>query len=273
MFLYARWGFDVRLLIDVGNTRIKWAVIDPQRILPHWDAARGMVTGWQAYGAVAHGEPAAMIESWHRFALTDAVIANVAGAKVRQQLGDLLQDDLGLSPQRQHWFAATACVGGVRNGYRDPAQLGCDRFAALVGARALFPGQRLIVVTCGTATTIDALEPDGQFVGGMILPGLAMMATSLARSTAHLPQVDTSTAAMAALFANHTDAAIASGCLSAQVGAIERACHALHETLCLISGGAAGMIAPALSVPYHLVDNLVLPGLQAACNIFPSCKN
>lgn len=260
----------MRLLIDVGNTRIKWAVVDPQRALPYWDPTRGMVTGWQACGASAHAEQAALTGSWRRFALADAVIANVAGPMLGQQLGDLLQDSLGLPASALHWFAATASAGGVRNGYRDPAQLGCDRFAALIGARGLFPNRRLMVVTCGTATTIDALEPDGQFSGGMILPGLALMAASLARSTAQLPQIDATTVP-AAMFANHTDAAIASGCLSAQVGAIERACQTLRGTLCLMSGGAAGVIAPALSVPYHLVDNLVLPGLQVACNISPSC--
>src|SRR5438552_2277587 len=71
----------------------------------------------------------------------------------------------------------------------NPAQLGCDRFASLIGAHALFPGQPLIVATCGTATTVDALSADGLFLGGMILPGLGLMASSLARNTAQLPLV------------------------------------------------------------------------------------
>jgi type III pantothenate kinase len=151
----------------------------------------------------------------------------------------------------------------VRNGYRNPAQLGCDRFAAAIGAHALEPGKALVVATCGTATTIDALSAEGDFIGGMILPGLGLMASSLARNTAQLPQIAAS-GAIPAGFADNTDDAILSGCLSAQAGAIERACGLLDASLCILSGGAARYIAPALSAPYRMVDNIVMVGLHAA---------
>ena len=259
----------MRLLIDVGNTRIKWALVDPAQPVPYWDALRGMVTGWRASGAVLHADCATLIDQWQAemdattsAVVTDAAIANVAGTSMQQQLGDLLQQ-CGVALAAQHWFAATADLAGVHNAYRTPTQLGCDRFAALIGAHGLFGAQRVIVVSCGTATTIDALEADGTFIGGMILPGLAMMATSLARHTAQLPQIDPG-AAVPALFADHTDAALASGCLQAQCGAILRALDAFDGAICLLAGGAAGAVAAALPVPYHLVDNLVLPGLQVA---------
>ena len=126
------------------------------------------------------------------------------------------------------WFASVPQLAGVRNGYRNPAQLGCDRFAAAIGAHALEPGKALVVATCGTATTIDALSADGDFLGGMILPGLGLMASSLARNTAQLPQIAAS-GAVPAGFADNTDDAILSGCLSAQAGAIERACGAARR--------------------------------------------
>jgi type III pantothenate kinase len=152
---------------------------------------------------------------------------------------------------------------GVRNGYRNPFQLGCDRFAAAIGARALEPGKALVVATCGTATTIDALSADGVFLGGMILPGLGLMASSLARNTAQLPHIAAGVAVPAG-FADNTDDAILSGCLSAQAGAIERAVGLLGAGLCILSGGAASFIAPALSAPHRMVDNIVLVGLHAA---------
>jgi len=164
------------------------------------------------------------------------------------------------------WFASLHELAGVRNGYRDPAQLGCDRFAAAIGARALEPAKALVVATCGTATTIDAVNLDGDFLGGMIVPGLALMAAALARNTAQLPQIASGSEncnTAAAGFADNTEDAILSGCLSAQAGAIERACGLLGPSLCMLSGGAARYIAPALSRPYRMVDNLVLIGLHA----------
>jgi type III pantothenate kinase len=156
-------------------------------------------------------------------------------------------------------------MGGVRNGYRNPAQLGCDRFAAAIGAHAMYPGRPLIVASCGTATVIDAITADGVFLGGMILPGLGLMAASLANNTAQLPQVVKHIGG-GTPFADNTDDAIVSGCVTAQAGAIERAAAAhtrRHGAVqCIISGGAAMMVAPHLSISCVTVDNIVLIGLQ-----------
>jgi type III pantothenate kinase len=235
------------LLIDAGNTRIKWALAAD-------DAPLGQ---WSDSGAVTHAELNHLPASWQQHRVTRAIVSNVAGVKVRDQL------QLMLPTTAIDWFASRAELAGVRNGYRNPAQLGCDRFAAAIGAHALEPGKALVVATCGTATTIDALSAEGDFLGGMILPGLGLMASSLARNTAQLPQIAAS-GAIPAGFADNTDDAILSGCLSAQAGAIERACALLGASLCVLSGGAARYIAPALSAPYRMVDNIVLVGLHAA---------
>ncbi|MBC7455226.1 MAG: type III pantothenate kinase [Massilia sp.] len=244
------------LLIDAGNTRIKWALAED-------GAAPGC---WAAEGAVAHAELNHLPASWQGCAITRAVVSNVAGAKVRDQL------QLMIPAAAIDWFASLAQLGGMRNAYRDPSQLGCDRFAAAFGARALAPGQALVVATCGTATTIDAVTADGVFLGGMILPGLGLMAASLARNTAQLPQVQPGRK-LAAGFADNTDDAILSGCLAAQAGAIERAC-ALHQAQgCIVSGGAAQYIAPVLAVAHRMVDNIVLVGLQQAAAITPPLRD
>jgi type III pantothenate kinase len=235
------------LLIDAGNTRIKWALAAD-------DAAPGE---WIAAGAVTHAELNHLPASWQQWRVTRAIVSNVAGIKVRDQL------QLMLPTTAITWFASSPQQAGVRNGYRDPSQLGCDRFAAAIGARALEPGKALLVATCGTATTIDALSADGVFLGGMILPGLGLMAGSLARNTAQLPHI-AAAGAIPAGFADNTDDAILSGCLSAQAGAIERAYGLLGAGLCILSGGAARYIAPALALPYRMVDNIVLVGLHAA---------
>ena len=100
------------------------------------------------------------------------------------------------------------------------------------------------------------------FLGGMILPGLGTMARSLALNTAQLPQVEPGKLPQG--FAGNTTDAILSGILAAQAGAIERAVRQLGASHCILSGGAAHYIAPALGVPARIVDNIVLTGLHAA---------
>lgn len=253
------------LLVDAGNTRIKWALV----ARPATDA----LGQWQASGSIASSQADQLADAWHSLGVRRVLISNVAGSAVRTSLEQSLHAaDEALKPE---WFASVPMLAGVCNGYRNPAQLGCDRFASAIGAYALFPGEPLVVATCGTATTIDALSPDGVFLGGMILPGLGLMASSLARNTAQLPQVGQDVAVLKP-FADNTDAAIVSGCIAAQSGAIERAV-ALHtrastgnsnagnsgEVRCILAGGAASIIAPHLWVPCTPVDNLVLVGLHA----------
>ena len=248
------------LLIDAGNTRVKWALMPTARLsrpdsLGHWDAS----------GSVEHAQVGQLIDTWRNAHVSRVILSNVAGAAMRAELECALLSVLGLKPVPLEWFTSVPQLAGVRNDYRTPAQLGCDRFASAIGAHALFPDEALIVATCGTATTVDALSADGVFMGGMILPGLGLMASSLAKNTAQLPQVAESLP-VSTPFADHTDAAIASGCIAAQAGAIERA-FAAHgrsggTVRCVLSGGAADLIAPHLSFSCTRVDNLVLLGLQ-----------
>lgn len=247
------------LLIDAGNTRVKWALVPSRQRKPE-ELGR-----WTARGMVEHARVRELAEAWRAQNIVRVLVSNVAGEPVRNALEQVLLGALGMQPVPLEWFASLPSLAGVRNAYRNPSQLGCDRFASAIGAHALFPGQPLIVATCGTATTVDALTADGVFRGGMILPGLGLMASSLARNTAQLPQI-----AMqlddAQPFADNTDNAIASGCIAAQAGAIERAvaAHGQHhgEIRCILSGGAAALVAPHLRVPHEIVENLVLIGLH-----------
>ena len=253
------------LLVDAGNTRIKWALVDGAAADAIDVAALGR---WSAFGSVSHAEAGTLAQAWQALPVTRVLLSNVAGAAVRALLEQALAQSVATSVAtmlRIDWFASVAELAGIRNGYRNPSQLGCDRFASMIGAHALFPQQALVVATCGTATTVDAVDRDGLFLGGMILPGLGLMASALASNTAQLPQVAHSLS-LSQMFADNTDAAIAAGCIAAQAGAIERAvaAHAqLHAAVqCVLAGGAAAYIAPQLRVPHQIVDNLVLIGLQ-----------
>lgn len=241
------------LLIDVGNTFIKWgryrigggatsepAAIDHERRLI--DEITTLVTEFAAYPPPRH-----------------IVISNVAGTRVRNPLMRAME--VWPAAPAPHWLVSAQQQCGVSNGYRDPQQLGTDRWAALIGARALLPEQPVLVVVCGTATTIDLLTPEGHFAGGNILPGMGLMLRSLHISTAALPDADGD-------YVNHpthTVDAITSGCQHAQAGAIERLFRRHRaeygDLQCLISGGAGKTVAPRLSIPYRYHDNLVLEGL------------
>jgi type III pantothenate kinase len=148
----------------------------------------------------------------------------------------------------------------VRNAYDQPAQLGSDRWAALIAARQRVK-QACLVVNCGTATTVDALSSQGVFLGGLILPGVGLMMQSLLKNTAQLTlgeytQQD---------FPRNTASAIANGALLATTSAIRHQYALLAaqgETRCLVSGGAAYLVLPPLGLLADQVDNLVLQGLQ-----------
>ena len=155
-----------------------------------------------------------------------------------------------------------------RTGTRVPAQLGADRWASLCAARRrsladdLFP-PACVVVNAGTAVTVDALDADGVFRGGLILPGLRLMLRALAENTAALKV----TPGEMRPFPDNTADALYSGAMSAVCGAIEsmrrRVDPRAEQVRCYLAGGSAAEIAPHLNAPVEVVDNLVLEGVLA----------
>ena len=234
----------INLLIDAGNTRIKWGVHDGR--------------GWSQTGAVETAASATLADAWATLGpLKRATASNVAGERVQDDLfracgqrGIVL--DVIRSPARQL---------GVTNGYREPSQLGSDRWAALVAAHHAGRGHKL-VVNAGTALTVDALADDGRFLGGLIVPGPALMRRSLDRGTAGLRLTEGEFHDFPAA----TPDAITSGAIQASAGAIARlaermAASGVPPSLILLSGGAAREIAPHLPIAHAIHENLVLDGL------------
>lgn len=252
------------LLVDAGNTFIKWARPAPDQ------SFRPESVHWKNFGSVRHHEMDSLKEAWHRLhedrPIRHVLISNVAGKQLGDALSGLLET-LDPQPISVKWFRSAPSLGGITNTYQDYRKLGCDRFASMIGARSLMPGKALVVVTAGTATTIDTLSPDGTFLGGMILPGLKLMSDSLAHNTALLPEINQMIRHLPP-FADNTSGAILSGCINAQAGAIERAVMThrkrFSDVHCLLSGGAAPYIAPNLSIPCRIIDNLVLIGLHTS---------
>ncbi|MBN3855411.1 type III pantothenate kinase [Paraburkholderia sp. Ac-20340] len=260
------------LLIDAGNSRIKWALVAADGARLHSGAAN------HADAPPAPGTPGgsdiryfADFADWATLpAPGSAWISNVAGAAVTQRLNAALD---------AHWPGLARTViraqqqqCGVTNRYTTPDALGSDRWAGMIGARAAFAGEPLLIATFGTATTLEALRADGTFVGGLIAPGWTLMMRSLGEHTAQLPVLDAHTApglrgtASGPWFATDTQRSIAAGCALAQAGLIERAWADLQDewkmpVRLVVSGGAAAEVTAALKVPHTRHDALVLAGL------------
>lgn len=239
---------ETLLCLDCGNTRLKWGL---------WSRKESV---WLKQAALPLAGIARLEEDWAQLpdelrpsSITACIVAASSVRSVLEDISKRLSICL-------HWNESVYSQCGVTNHYAEPARLGADRWAALIGARSLQPGKACLVVNAGTATTVDHLDATGGFQGGLILPGLDLMRRALARETAQLPLAEGDFQALP----RNTHTAIASGCLQATAGAIERMFRPMAENpgaLCLLSGGAAGAVAPLLDIPLLRVENLVLEGL------------
>lgn len=230
------------LLIDAGNTRLKWALHSGGAIVESGAVGYDSMADLHAKASVLRpGSP--------------VVGVNVAGQPVAEKIATVL-GPLGLAPR---WNLASREQCGVYSSYKNASQLGADRWAALIGARALHQGPALVVMA-GTATTVDLLDAGGVFLGGLIFPGFDLMRTALAGNTAQLPFAD----GCYTVQPKRTADAIFSGCLHAQAGAVERMFLQFGnhpEAITLVGGGGAELLLTALSMPRRHEPNLVLQGL------------
>ncbi|MGH8678766.1 MAG: type III pantothenate kinase [Burkholderiales bacterium] len=234
------------LAVDAGNSRVKWGLHDGERFIDE---------GWRTLSAIDTLEA-----DWGRLKKPGAVfIANVAGEAVVARLTAYFAR-WQIAPR---WVAGESARCGVANRYDNPAQLGPDRWAALIAAHSLKIGA-CVVVCSGTATTIDALTATGEFLGGLILPGIDLMHDMLTANTSRLGAERGSFAA----FPRATRDAITSGAIQATCGAVQRMCEAMissghADPTIVASGAAADTLARHLERPVQVRDKLILEGLIA----------
>ncbi|WP_347261630.1 type III pantothenate kinase [Rudaea sp.] len=247
----------MKLLIDLGNSRLKWAL---------WDGAQlqrgATLTHARSDGESADGNAAAVDFSalWKDLPAVNAIwVASVAASALEQALTRSLNAHFAV-PVRYARSPATAC--GVRNAYSAPARLGIDRFLGMVAAHRETAAPA-VVASCGTALALDAVGSDGRHLGGLIAPAPALMRQALLENTARLGEL---TPAPIADFADTTAAAVESGTWLAAVALVERfarrAQAAFGMTPALIlCGGGARRLAPLLELEHRHEADLVLRGL------------
>jgi len=241
--------------IDVGNTRLKWALYEGA----HPGAA-----------VLAHG--AEFLENIDKLAdgswrdlpePTRMLGCCVAGDAIKVRVAEQMEELWDVTPR---WVHASTAEAGLTNGYDHPSRLGADRWVAMIGAwhRMLSQGpvRPLVLAMVGTAVTVEAIDMQGRFLGGFILPGHGIMLRALESGTAglHVPTGEVRE------FPTNTSDALTSGGTYAIAGAIERMVkhlrhHCQAEPVCYMTGGAGWKMLPAMPMPVELVESLIFDGL------------
>lgn len=242
------------LAIDVGNTRLKWALYSAPRagatLLAHGAEFLEHVDRLADGGWAQLPQPAHMLG------------CAVAGDAIKRRV----QEQMEIWDVAPSWVVACEQEAGLSNGYDHPSRLGADRWVAMIGARqrllARGPERPLVVVIVGTAVTVEGIDARGRFLGGLILPGHGIMLRALESGTAglHVPTGEVRR------FPTNTSDALTSGGTYAIAGAVERMVQHLTEQcgqppVCLMTGGAGWKMAPSMTRPFELVDNLIFDGL------------
>ena len=246
------------LAIDIGNTRLKWALYD--QALPRARQVSSGAVFLENIDKLAEGDWADLPPPGQMLGCF------VAGDAVRRRV----QEQMEIWDLEPRWAMSSSAEAGLVNGYDHPNRLGSDRWIAMIGARhrmlaGLQPGEvarPMVVVMVGTAVTVDVVDAGGRFLGGLILPGHGIMLQALVSGTAglHVPTGEVCE------FPTNTSDALTSGGTYAIAGAVERMVqhvrrHCGTEPVCVMTGGAGWKMAPNMSVTFDLVDSLIFDGL------------
>jgi len=242
------------LALDIGNTRLKWALYASP--LPGAELLAHGAEFLENIDKLADGVWATLAQPQHILGCV------VAGDAIKRRV----EEQLELWDVTPQWVVASDAEAGLSNGYDHPSRLGADRWVAMIGAyhRMLAQGapRPMVVVMVGTAVTVEAISPDGRFLGGFILPGHGIMLRALESGTAglHVPTGEVCP------FPTNTSDALTSGGTYAIAGAVE--CMVQHvrqrcgeEPLCIMTGGAGWKMAPSMTGHFELVDSLIFDGL------------
>lgn len=250
----------VKLMVDLGNSAIKWA---------YYDSKLGKLGPLEQFCYVEQVFNEVLIAAhWQSLTQVEEVwLSSVASPKDTELLKIWI---------KKHWQLQAEVVktesqaAGVQNGYTVPLQLGVDRWLALKAAHHLYPNNNLCIVDCGSAITLDILTQEGQHQGGLIMPGLASLSQAFPKSLLQrLRQSGEFEQPNHSLLANNTYAGLTRGPLYAVIGwmnwVIEQWEITAHPTATplqlILTGGDVPQLLPFMTREYHCHPELVLQGL------------
>ncbi len=240
----------MKLLVDIGNTRIKWVLWGEQGVLERGDLIhKDMDRRELGQRLWADLKPP-----------SQAMIVNVTGPEIANALSLWIRDAWAIPAQ----FPVSESAGfGLCSAYAKPGDLGVDRWVAMLGAKALNAGH-CCIVDCGTAVTIDALTMNGEHRGGVIFPGVHLMRLALYRDTQQIPQED---GGQPVFLGKGTRDCVWGGTVYAVAGAIDSIVNRMRITLgaevcCFLTGGDGPVLLPYLQGNYRLEPDLIFHGLR-----------
>lgn len=241
------------LLVDIGNTRVKWAHLRGDRIGRLHASAHAR---WSRADFVR--EVFARARGVERI-----VVVSVAGERVNRLFSAAARRTLGITPE---FFVSQRRVAGVTTQYAEPWRLGADRLAGAIGAHRLARGRAVCVIGIGTALTLDLVDARGHHRGGAIVPAPGLMKHSLLANTDGIRRRAQGGAASRQFFARSTRAAIEQGARYAAAAVIERAVEEARQLLgrtplVLLTGGGAPDLQRLIHIRHQFVPDLVLQGL------------
>lgn len=245
-------------LVDIGNSRIKWAVSIDGEFSSLGEAeyvAKELDVQLDVLWSV--------IEKPHLVA-----ISSVAPPRVIKAINAWVEKNWASDI---HIVKSLDRFAGLVNGYVEPGRLGVDRWLSMLAVfEGVKPETPFCVVDCGSAITVDVVAADGQHLGGMIVPGLSMMRSALVKGTSGIRLKDELPVEVS-LLARDTEGAVTGGTLYSAVSMIDRVCTDIvssqgEATQFFITGGDAPMLIPLLEYEFEYDANLVLNGLLIAAN-------
>ena len=252
------------LLIDVGNTRIKWQLVVARR-------------GGTLRSAAWNGRNLDAVATRLCAGAAGATAVYVCSVAERRSGPALRRAARRAGLPRPVFVRSARKAAGVTNAYREAWRLGVDRWMALIGARALYPDRAICIIDIGTAMTVDLMDRKGRHRGGAIIPGPRMMVESLLSRTAQIRERAglgrrvASRRNVAGLFARDTQRGLKAGATHACAAFIEHAwleASALlrERPVLLLTGGAAELVGRRFRGRANFVDDLVLQGLAVLAN-------
>ena len=255
----ARGGGQVNtLLVDIGNTRVKWARLSRGRLSRLQAVAH---EGWSGERIARHlvGKPSHPASK----RVERIVVVSVAGARIDRGFASETRRQLGIAPE---FFASQRRAAGVTTLYAEPWRLGADRLVAAIGAFHLSKRRPVCVISIGTAMTLDLVDSRGRHRGGAIVPAPSLMIGSLLSQTHGIRLRARGGTAGSSLFARSTRAAVEQGARFAAAAVADRAVVEARSVLgraplVLLTGGAAPVIQKLLRSGHRHVPDLVLQGL------------
>jgi len=248
----------MRLLIDIGNQRLKWLAKD----------TGGSICG---RGAIHHHAVSFEVEmktQFEKLSKPDSVwVVNVSQQGITDKVVRYVQDKWAVSANH---IRSVREAAGVINGYARPIQLGADRWAAMIAARKLVkPILGVIVIDAGTAVTVDYVDSKGCFKGGVIFPGFGTMKKALNAHTEKITISPVTNGERQSIDMLNVDTrwAVVNGANLAVVSAIDGGILRLTKRIgervkALITGGDAGWVMAMSAHRLRLEEDLVLQGVD-----------